>query len=207
MKQHKKILKEDRWSRLYETDRYPFVYESKFRTDGISISTDQLTKEWGSWSVSERLSFANAFREKLEITAEDETILEFLMANGDDRVRTTIATSLTRHSNKDAVLEFLIQQLECDLEMAANYLQALTILGNPKALPAIRSCHTQMLAKIEEPRGDPDHSLIVSFLSCCATLWKMDGGPAYRDIIRSYLNHADEPIRNFAKACLEKWPL
>src|SRR5579872_6612472 len=111
MSSKRKLLQEDRWSRLYQTGRNRVLYASKFRTDRLSVSFDQLRSEWAVWDRSERLSFASAYRYKPEITAQDERIMEFLAKKGDHRVRATIPIFLTRHPNKRFVLRFLLRGL------------------------------------------------------------------------------------------------
>src|SRR5712692_1496025 len=72
----KKLVREGRWSRVFEVEPNFFAYESKFEADGLSISVDELSADWNSWEDLEKLDFANAFRSKVEITNSDEKVLE-----------------------------------------------------------------------------------------------------------------------------------
>src|SRR5215470_3612472 len=92
------VVSENRWSRIYELSSGTRAYASKFLTDGLSVSSDTVMKEWSNWSENERLEFAKAYKSKPEITNDDRRILSFLVENGDERVWVSIANVLTKHS-------------------------------------------------------------------------------------------------------------
>jgi len=140
MDQYKKLLKEDRWSRVYETTRHPLLLESKFKTDGLSVAFHQLRSDWESWKDSERFAFLNAYRYKPTITADDEKIIEFLMASTDERVQMMIALLSTRHPDKKMVAKFLVARLNSAPEHLPNFLQALTVLGDSDTTSAVHAC-------------------------------------------------------------------
>ena len=207
MNQKRRLIKEDRWSRLYDAGQFGFVFESKFRREGLSFSADQLASEWESWNDSERLRFANAYRQKPEITIDDERILEFLMQHGDGPVRATMAGCLTRHSNKEKVLELLLKELAAGPEFAPNFLHALTVLGDSRAIAAVREFRGRTLTQLEQSCEQPSRDLALALICACRTLWTLEGQSGYAGTIELYLDHPDEVVRGFARACMEEWPL
>jgi hypothetical protein len=199
----KNLIREDRWFKWYEMGPGVKAMVSKFRTREADIRAIELKKEWASWEELERLMFAQAFSSKPEITAEDEEILEFMMLSTDERVLVSIARCLTRHSNKRMVLRFLVDRLNSGSEPKANFLQALSILGESNAVPSIKALHERLAAEINREGSEPEEWQVRDFLVSCSVLNKLEGTTCYNKGIEPFLHHQSESIRKFSKLCLD----
>ena len=198
----KRLLKEDKWSRIYETEREFVFYESKFQADGLSISVGELTSEWQSWSASERLCFAQAFNRKPEIRKEDEEVLEFLMRNEDEQIWASITIALPKHSNKKMILNFLLERLASGSEAKANSVHALGILGDPTAVPALRELHARLSLEIKAAGETEDPGPITELISCCQALVRLESSKDHEREIESFLTHSDKRVRGWAEYLL-----
>lgn len=196
----KKLVHEDRWSRVFEVEPNYYAYESKFEADGLSASVEQIRAEWEGWSDSERLNFAKAFRHKRTFGKREEEIVEFLMQNGDERIWSTIALLLTQHSEKSVVLSFLLERLKVGTEPKSNYIQALYVLRDAGALPGLHALHDRLREQIHSAQAD--RWAICDFLKCCEAMVFLEGGENYRDEIRGFLGHPDEVVRGQATIAL-----
>lgn len=198
----KKLVHEDRWSRVFEVEPNFFAYESKFETEEVPVSVEELRQEWPSWNDSEKLNFASAFRQKRQITKRDEKIFEFLMAEGDEPVWSTIALSLTRHSDQKVILNFLLERLRRGTEPKANFIQALYVLGDTAALPSLHELHDRLVKEMKSAEAKEDRWKIVDLLRCCEALAYLEKSERYQDEIRPFLEHSDEAIRAQAQMAL-----
>jgi hypothetical protein len=199
----RKLVHEDRWSRVFEVEPNFFAYESKLDADDVSVSVEELRREWPSWGDSEKLSFASAFRQKRQIAKRDEEILEFLMAEGNEAVWSTIALCLTRHSDQKVILNFLLERLRSGTEAKANFIQALYVLGDLAALPALHRLHDGLSERVKAPPGgDIDEWTVNDFLRCCEALAYLEKDERYQDEIRPFLNHPDPFVRLHAQNAL-----
>jgi hypothetical protein len=199
----KNLVHEDRWSRVYQPETNFFAYESKFESEGISVTIEEISREWDSWNESERLNFVNAYRSKTQFVESDEKILEFLMAKGGEPAWSTIASCLSlHHSNKKMVLNFLLERLKSGSEPKSNFIQALYVLGNLAAVPSLHEVHDRLSEKIKQAHGEACDWTIRDFLTCCEALVYLEGTESYRDEIRSYLSHPNQLIRIKAQMAL-----
>ena len=185
MNHKRELVKEDRWSRVYQSDQSAYAYESKFANEETSLTALQLALEWASWDDSERLRFANAYRVKPQVTADDERILEHLMLEGDRRVRATVASFLTCHSNKELVLELLLKELLGEPEFAPNFLNALAILGDYRAVPAVREFLERTLSQLEQSRDRTSRDLTMALI-CASRPFGNWRAPRYTKILSSH---------------------
>lgn len=201
----KKVLKDQKWSRVYEADDGSAVRVSKFLTDQIRVLEVEIRNEWGLWSESERLSFAHAFSQKPAFSSEDERVLDFLMDAADERIGASIAVGLTRHSQRKRVLNFLLGRLESVSESKSNYTHALSILGDVGAIPALKALHDRLASSIK--KGDRvEEGILLDFVSCCSALMKLEGTSAYADEIRPFLSHPNGAVRDFSRIFLQGGP-
>jgi hypothetical protein len=202
----KKVLREEKWSRVYEADDGSAVQVSKFVTDDIEVSEAALRSEWGSWSESDRLAFAHAFGRKPTFSTEDERVLDFLMGVPDERVHTSIAVALTRHSQKGRILNFLVKCLQLSNEPKANYAHALGLLGDTSVIPVLKSVHDRLASEIEPNMQFAAERTLLDFVACCSALMKLEDSSSYRDEIRPLLSHPNPVVRNFSKVFLDGGP-
>lgn len=201
----KKMIREDRWFKVFEMQANVNARVSKFMTLEAHIREADLKDEWASWGESERLTFAQAFSVKPEITQEDENILEFMMHSTDERVWSSIASCLTRHSNKKLVRPFLIDRLSIGSESKANFLQALSLLGDRQAVPAIKTFHDRLAAEVS--RDGADEWLITDFVVSCSVLNKLEDTTVYRREIEPFLSHPKEQIRKSSQIWFDGGPV
>lgn len=203
----KKLIREDRWFKVFEMQPSVMARVSKFMTRDADIRETELKKEWDSWRESERLTFAQAFSVKPEITQEDERILEFMMKSTDERVLASIASCLTRHSDKGMVLPFLTDQLRsAGAESKANFLQALSMLGDREAIPAVKALHDRLAADIRREGAQAKEWLILDFVVSCSALNELERTTAYRHEIEPFLSHPSEHVRKSSKIWLDGGP-
>lgn len=190
----KNLVREDQWSRVYQPEPNFFAYESKFE-DGASVTVSEISAMWDSWDESQRLGFAKAFAHKSPLNKEDEEVYEFLMAKGDEKVGSEIALSLTRHSDKKQVLNFLLDRLVTGTEPKANFIQALYVLRDGAALSRLHELHGRLSGEIKRQQGGLDHWVICDYLKCCEALAFLEKAERYSEEIRPFLNHPDRAIR------------
>jgi hypothetical protein len=88
-----KLIAESEWMRVYK-DGGATLHDSKFFRDGLELSAESIKGRWSSFSLQEKLDFAQAFSAKTKVTPEDERILDFLMDAGEPIIWITIAILL-----------------------------------------------------------------------------------------------------------------
>ena len=111
-KEPRKLVRESEWWRVFEIGAQPEVHESKLGSRERTVSFATLERQWPSWSLEERLDFANAFSHVQEEAPEVAQIYEFLMANGDEYVCANIALSVTTLKSELMVLRWLEERLQ-----------------------------------------------------------------------------------------------
>lgn len=200
----KKLLVDEKWSRIYETDDGIPIRVSKFVTDRIEVSLEAVKKDWSSWLDSERFAFVRAFARKRAFSPEDEGILSFLIDLRDERILESIAISVSRLSNQERAYEFLIAWLRSSRGPKANYAHALGLLGDRRAIPALRNLHDELASNIS--RKDVDQFTILDFVSCCSALKKLGGSTLYDDEIKQFLEDPRQDVRGLAEAFLKGGP-
>src|SRR5215469_14446628 len=165
------VIEDHRWSRLYQLESGQKVYASKFLTDNLVISLDEVTREWDSWTDQQRLDFAKAYKYKVTVSAEDVKVLSFLMVNGDDPVLVCIAHQLIKHPDRDSVFSFLVSRLRAtSSEPKANFISVIQAFGTPNAISVLREFHDLSWAQLESGEGTADIVTINDLLYCCSAL-------------------------------------
>jgi hypothetical protein len=197
----KNLVHEDQWSRVYQPEPNFFAYESKFE-EGASVTVEEISAVWDSWDGSQKMAFGKAFAHKPHINKTDEGVYEFLIARGDERVWSEIALSLTRHSNKRLVSNFLLERLCSSSEPKANFIQALYVLKDEAAISSLHELYDRLSNEIRRAQSQPDRWKICDFLRCCEAIVYLEGKESYRDEIRPFLEHPDELIRIQAQIAL-----
>src|SRR6267154_3592709 len=102
-------------------------YYSKFSRSDFTISLTFLEGQWPSWSTEQRARFAGAFGflQKLQLSDNDQNLLDFLMKNGEPQVWRAIALVVARHRDRRQALNFLVTRVREGARPLANYYQAL----------------------------------------------------------------------------------
>jgi hypothetical protein len=153
---------------------------------------------WHDLGPAEKLEFATAFAVKTTVTAEDEKVMDFLMEAGDENVWGMIPLLLIRHSNRERATSFLLQRAASPGLWAANYYQALEMVGDLRAIPVLQRAREIHLHKIEAGAIEEMHDYLV----CCRALWKLEGSDAYAAEIRKALQSTDPVVSAVAKNLL-----
>jgi hypothetical protein len=196
-----KYISETEWTRVYK-DGDAILYDSKFLRNGLEVSAEFVRGRWSSLSAAQRLDFAQAFSAKPNVTPEDEHILDFLMEVGEPYIWSTIAILLPRHRDKDRVLAFLLERTGEEGEHKAGFFQATRLMGDNRAIPALRAAYDGYRKKLlggTEPPVKFDH---FSYLSCCKALWALEGSANYKDAIEEFLKSDDKAVCRFAEIML-----
>ena len=148
------------------------------------------------------------FSMKPEITAEDEEILEFMMLSTDERVLSSIACCLTRHSNKEMVLRFLVDRLSTGSEPKANFLAGLGMLAEGNAVRPVKALHDRLAVEINRDASMAGEEMVRDFLMSCAVLNKLEVSTSHRSEIESFLHDHRESMAaspNFGRGQERGW--
>ena len=207
----RELIRETEWSREYRVGPQSFSFESKFLKDGLEVSAAAVRDRWPGWSLPEQLDFVNAFILKPSLTAEDQSILAYLLEADSDLILDTVAHLLPRYADRERAFSFLLERLESEKRCVGNYYQALEAMEeaiqDARAVPALRrryERYRQSLAPFDQ-RGF--HSELNDYQHCCHALWKLDGAPEYEAALQELLIHPDPGIRRRAYYFLhDQWP-
>jgi hypothetical protein len=195
------LIYESEWIRIFEWEGGGRLHESKFLTQGLSVSAESIKQRWSQLTQDQRCEFALAFQAKPLMTSNDEEILDFLMARADHVVWAMICPLLPRRRNRELVLKFLLDRISAPEIPKSNFYQAIEALGDNRALPLLRDAY----AKYGEALNN--HALTgkidrLDFLQCCRALWTLEGSSEYEQRLRSFLSSDDEDVRSWAKRFL-----
>lgn len=176
---------------------------SKFLNDSYIFSVERLKILWPSWDADTRASFAAAFAAKPPLSDNDQTLLEFLMENGNARIWRTIALSLTRHRDRNRAIAFLLRRISEDVPPLANYYQALGALKAAESIPILKRAFVDYDLRMDRHRtldAWGDRLSYFDRLWCSATLFGLTGDEEYRTSVRMALEHSDEAVRKMGRA-------
>ena len=203
----KELIRETEWSREYRLGPQTVSFESKFASDGLELSAEELRKQWTHWTEIEPLDFANAFVLKPRLTTEDQLILGYLLEFGSGFVLDTLAHLLPRYSDRERALEFLLQHLASSGRCGGTYYQALESIGDLRALPALRARYEGYRRDLSPLESLTLHSPLADYQQCCRALWKLDGSSEYKTALQDLLEHPDTNIRRRSYFFLyDRWP-
>src|SRR5262249_14781711 len=146
----RKLISESSWLRTYKIGPNDLLYESKFLFDNLEIDAESFIATWTRLSPRERWEFGTAYQGKPQITADDEKILTFLMTESGRSLWQDIPILLTRHSDRQRVVQFLEARIKED-EPKANYLQALQLMQAREALPLLQEQMKALESRVQNP--------------------------------------------------------
>jgi hypothetical protein len=194
------LLRETEWLRVYRVGEKELRYESKCLSEGLQISANSIKSTWAKLSPQRRLEFTIAFGAIHSLSSEDEEILNFLMEVGEVAVLSNLATQYAKHSDRERVLPFLLGQIKPSKEGCANFLQALELMKDSRALPGLRTLYKEYRTALE--KALLNQSQVFDYLQCCRTLLILDRSPEFRRAIEEMLDHPVEMIRHRAAQLL-----
>jgi hypothetical protein len=134
-------LKETAWSYRVKCGEKSFGQISRFLADeNFEVSASDIRQHWQHWNQYERMDFASNWLCKPTWNHEDTEILEMMMSDGDDLVLSCCALAFLKHPDRDRAITFLIDRtLQGGYEdEPLNYIQALGMFKDVRAMPAIR---------------------------------------------------------------------
>ncbi|MBI4478635.1 MAG: hypothetical protein HY651_01300 [Acidobacteria bacterium] len=196
-----KLLIETEWSRVYSAGNNYCWYISKFRTDGLEVSAESIRQRWPSLTLEEQVEFAHSFCQKPAFNEQDLHILQLLIEEGLEYIRSSVGFRLREHPALESVLPFLLGQVMRAEPQAAKYYKTLGILGDARAIPALRQryeAYRMELRPFEQQRIDS----LFGYLRCCHALWILSDSAEYRTALEEMLSHPDEQVRREASRLL-----
>jgi hypothetical protein len=201
MTDHRQLLEETEWTRVYRTGPTSVFHESKFATDGLEISAEAIKRRWPSMSAQEQMDFVNAFVGKPDLSGDDNEILLFLMDVGSDPVIGMISCLLPKLKNRDRALQFLLDRPVQQNGWAANRYQALAAMGDPRAIPFLRR-HYEEYRRILAPLEQRTVWELLDYSACLEALWALDQSEIAKTSFAALLLHPDPQVREHAQQCI-----
>jgi hypothetical protein len=198
----KQLVRESRWMRVYRLDGGHLHYESKIATDGLEVKADELKREWPTYSAVEKRDFAEAYSVKPNNSGEDQEILRFLIDAGSDDVWGWLAFRLTELPERDRVLQFLIKRVEEGSDYFPNYIQALEVLADSRAIPVLEDKlghYKAQIEKLKTPLNDESFVTCLRYLCCCRALIELAGSSAAQAGLNSMQDFPDERVQAIAR--------
>jgi hypothetical protein len=209
------LVRRTEWSYSFKCGEKSYCSISRFMAEtGFEVSAPDLSGRWPAMSERERLDFASNFHVKEDWTDNDTAILEVIMQDGSDVVWGSCATAMLRHPDRNRAVEFLLARVRHSSEAEhppLNYMQALGLAGDARAVPVIRPYYEKYLKAMEaEPvTGVPADVFFGpvpyhAFLAIAGDLFKITHSEEYRQAIRKYYEHPNEQVRYWAEHALDE---
>jgi hypothetical protein len=206
------LVRRTEWSYSYKCGPKSYCTISRFLAEaGFEVKASEIRRRWPSMNETERLDFASNFHVTKTWTDNDTEILEIIMDDGSDRVWSSCALAMLRHPDRNRVVEFLIDRVQSSESEhpPLNYMQALAIAKDHRAVPVIRPFYDEYLKAMEAEAatGVPDDVFwgpipYFPFLSIAGSLSQIEGSSEYEQAIRKYLDHPKEQVRYWAEHAL-----
>ena len=206
------LVKRTDWSYSFKGGSNSYCTISRFMAEeGFVVSASEIRQRWPSMNETERIDFAMNFRVKEPCTENDTAILETIMNEGNDEIWSCSALAMLKHPDRNRVVEFLIDRVQqsASEHPPLNYMQALGIAGDRRAVASIRPYYEKYLKAMiaEAVSGVPDDVFwgpipYHAFLSIAGDLYKIEGSTEYEQTIRKYFDHPNEQVRYWAEHAL-----
>jgi hypothetical protein len=142
------MLLETRWSRVYWADSGLCWRVSKFR-EGLRVPPGLIQSEWPGWTLQERIEFAESFCQSPSFSAEDSTLLAFLIEQDLEYVRTAAAIHLRNHADREAILATARRHLDASTGPLGRYYHFLRCMGDRAAVPLLEKHHRRYRDNLE----------------------------------------------------------
>ena len=195
-------MADEEWFETIEIGGKLVPHVSKFLRKNFSVSRESIEQQWRSWTNRRKLEFAGAFSAKGELNDDDQSVLDFIMENGDATVWRTIALSVVKHRDRDRALVFLLDRVKEGSRPLANYYQALEMLHATESVLNLKEVFSRHLLEIDRHpslQSWGDRFIYLDYLSCCAALFTLTGEEDYRGNLRKMLQHRDETITKMTR--------
>jgi hypothetical protein len=194
----KELIRETEWNRVYRISNTEIRWESKFLDVSFVVSPDSIRKRWHSLSADEQLDFSLAFAAKPVISEDEEEIIEFLLEVADPDVCSNIALLAASLSDKRKALSLLLTRIEQRAPPLANYFQALTLLSERDAVPALEKIYDEY----SRQSATADYPTLRDYTHCCRTLLRLTGQYRYEGPLRELSQSRDPRVAALARRLL-----
>jgi hypothetical protein len=202
LSRHPELVRESEWLRVYRTNQNVLVEKSRFLEDGLVLKASELGKMWDTLSPQQKHDLCIAYHAKVEISKDDEKILNIIMEKGNEFTWSHIASVLTRHPDRERIAAFFISRIERQSPPLSNFFQAVETLGDSRLVPHLLKRYNQYRESGVSPKNK-DRVLTIDYLTCCRTLGKLTGSRQYEREITEYIHAEDKLVRDTAKRLLE----
>ena len=195
------LTRETRWLRVYKNGPGLLHYESKFLTDKIEISYEEIASDWEALSTEEQSEFALAFIAKPTLTADDNKIAELLASSENADVRANICSLIPRLQAPQRFRTFLVANVQGATTGRSNYFQTIAQLKDPFFLTVVQGAFDQYLQQKQDRE-----SCLVDFAACCRALAVLDQNmfSTCQQQLRSLSNHKNASVRAAAAHMLRQ---
>ena len=206
------LVKRTEWSYLFKSGEKSYCSISRFMAEtGFQVNASEIRQRWPAMSERERLDFASNFHVKETWDDNDTEILETIMHDGSDLIWSSCALAMLRHPDRNRAVEFLIERVTSSEseQPPLNYMQALGIAGDLRAVPVIRPYYEKYKKAMEEEAviGSPADLFFGpvpyrAFLAIAGYLFSVTHSGEYEQAIRKYFDHPKEQVRWWAEHAL-----
>jgi hypothetical protein len=206
------LVKVTEWSYQFRCGEKSFCRISRFMAEkGFEVSASEIRSRWSEMGRRERIDFAHNFQSKETWTKNDDDILDVVMNDGDDDIWSGCALVMLRHTNRNRVVEFLVERVRSNESdrPPLNYIQALGLASDRRATDVIRPYYDKLseAMQAEGVIGIPDDINwgpipYFSFLCVAGDLYRIEGDKKYEQAIRRYFDHPREQVRWWAEHAL-----
>jgi len=201
-----KLVQESEWMRIFSNGKDQLHYKSKFLTNEVQVSADDVKRRWDKMSPEQQLEFAIAFSAKPTWSADDSEILDHLAKVGNEYVIQAIADLIAEHFERKPAEAFFLKRVKTGGLAKSNYFRILRNLGDREAVPQLFSSYQAYQERLVGTKsmtaGEPQDW--IDYLNCCAALSAIDGGAEFVAAIRSAQTHTDPRIRKCAQNLLRE---
>jgi hypothetical protein len=207
------LAERTKWSYSFKCGPKSYCRISRFMAEtAFEVSASEIRRRWPTMDERERLDFASNFYVKETWTDNDTEILEIIMHDGSDLIWSCCSLAMLRHPDRNRVVEFLIERVQRteSKHPPLNYMQALGLAGDRRAVAAMRPYYEKYLEAVETEAatGVPDDVFFGpvpyhAFLAIAGDLFKLEQSPEYERAIRKYFDHPNEQVRYWAEHALD----
>jgi hypothetical protein len=195
-------VRESEWLRVRRVTPDLLEQTSRFLEPGFELKASGFEERWNTLSAQEQLDLCTAYHAKPTLSADDETILKFIMAHGNDLVWSSVVSVLTRLPSRYLVSEFVKSRIEKQREPLANFYHAAEILADHSLIPLLRRKYREYQDMGITPASE-DQVLSFDYLTCCRTLWKLTGEQRYEQQIRMFSQARSKSLKDYSKHLLD----
>ena len=207
------LVRRTEWSYSYKCGDKSYCSISRYMVEpGFEVSASEIRGRWPSMNEYERLDFAANFSPNRDWTGNDTEILEVIMRDGSDLIWSSCALTTLKHPDRSRAVEFLIERVQRSESKhpPLNYIQALGLAGDKRAVPVIRPYYEKYLKAMEAEgaTGIPKDVFFGpipyhAFLAVAGDLFRITRSEEYEQAIRKYFDHPDEQVRYWAEHALD----